>query len=44
VIITPGMQDVVANRDSIRISKSKEKTEKTIIKPIKPKAAEEMNT
>ena len=42
VIITPGMQDVVANRDSIRISKSKEKIEKTIIKPIKPKETKEI--
>jgi hypothetical protein len=42
VIITPGIKDVVANSDTIRVNKSKEKTEKTVIKPIKPKAAEEM--
>lgn len=42
VIITPGIQDVVANSDTILVSKSKEKIEKTIIKPIKPKEAEEM--
>lgn len=39
VIITPGMRDVIANSDTIRVNKSKDKTEKTVIKPIKPKEA-----
>lgn len=42
VIITPGIPDVVANSDTIRVNKSKEKTEKTVIKPIKSKEAKEI--
>lgn len=42
VIITPGIQDVVANSDTIRVGKSKEKIEKNVIKPIKPEEEKEM--
>lgn len=44
VIITPGIPDVVANGDTIRVNKSKEKTEKTVIKPIKSKEAKEITS
>ncbi len=39
VIITPGIQDVIANKDTIQVTQPKEKIEKTVIKP---KAAKEI--